>query len=150
MGRDDRTTGASDDARTHSRRALLRTLGGGAAIGAASSLSGCLDGDRCAVVYEGTDSVDAGGERSQLLTLSTETRIYVRSEHRRGARPSVRIDGPDDEPVFETAREQYVEAVYEATADGPHRVRLRNESAVETGVWATTIVVYDGWCPEVF
>lgn len=129
-----------------SRRGLLAAIG----VGGIGLLAGCVGGDVCETAIDSTWEVDPSDRIETAIVLEVGLRLYVRSISRRGGAPSLTIESPDGEVVRRAGPSDRLEAVYEADQEGPHAIELRNDSAVQGGVWETTIVRYDGWCRAVF
>ena len=129
-----------------SRRRLLHAAG----VTGASSLAGCLGGDRCTVLYDRVDDVPENDARTELVPIESGDRLYIKTVTLRGANPTVTITAADETVLHTVGPDSYIETVYETAADGPLQIALTNADSIQNGVWQTTIVRYNGWCPEVY
>ncbi|MFW6321845.1 MAG: hypothetical protein ACOC0Z_08325 [Halohasta sp.] len=128
-----------------SRRSLLAAT----AVGAAT-LAGCVDEGRCRTVFDGTAKVPR--EEVEIYDADAEAgqRLYVRFRRIEGPRASLSVFDPNEETLLSRRDVDRLEEVFEISEPGTYPVVTRNESSSGRGRWETTVVVYRGWCSDVY
>lgn len=128
-----------------SRRAVVA-----AAAGLPAALAGCLDDGSCRTVVDGIETVGRNGIRVYDVEAKAGQRLYVGLRRHEGPRASLAVFDPDEEPLIELAEVDRTERRFEINRSGVYSVVTQNNSTTDAGQWATTIVVYRGWCADVF
>ncbi len=127
-----------------SRRAVM-TATASLSVGVA----GCLSDGTCETVVDTTEAVERNGLRVYDADAESGQRLYVRLRRIEGPRARLRVFDPDEEPLVELQDVDRIERRIDIRDPGRYNVVTEN-AASDTGQWLTTVVVYRGWCPDVF
>ena len=127
-----------------SRRALMAATAGLSVGGA-----GCLSDGSCETVVDRTERVERGGFRVYDADTEASQRLYIRLRRIEGPGVLLRVFDPAEEPVVERRDVERLERVVDVTEPGRYSVMIENDST-DVGRWQITVVVYRGWCPDVF
>lgn len=130
-----------------SRRSLLATTAAGVA-----GLAGCLTGGdgSCRIGFDGIETVDVRSISIHTVEATAGQRLYLSFQRREGPRARIGVYDPDQQLLLGLEDVDQLERIFEITTSGTYTVVTRNESTDSSGQWETTVVVYRGWCGEVF
>jgi len=127
-----------------SRRTLIT-----ATAGLSAAAAGCLSDGTCETVVDQTETVERNGVRIYDAEAQAGQRLYVRLNRYEGPAVRLTVFDPAEEPVVELQDVERLERVVDITNAGRYSVVIENDST-DVGQWLLTVVVYRGWCPDVF
>ena len=128
-----------------SRRSVLTTA---AAVPAA--LAGCLQEGHCETVIDRTERVDRNSIRVYDTAAEAGHRLYIRFERIDGPAARLSVFDPTETPILQLQGVDRLERRLDITDPGRYSVVVGNDSTADHARWRMTVVVYQGWCPDVF
>ena len=128
-----------------SRRTVVATT-----VGLPVALAGCLSDGSCETVVDETETIERSDIQIYDVDAEAGQRLYLRLHRIEGPRARLAVFDPDEEPLVELRDVERIERTVDLTDTGRYSVVTENNSRTDAGRWLTTLVVYRGWCSDVF